>query len=676
MHSFYVLFLTLATAAIPQEIVVTEDTTLEKDALLHARLIVRADHVTIDGNGATLVGPGESGEPDSFAGYGILAEGRDDVTLRNIKVKGFAAALVINGGKHWLIEHCDFSDNFHAPDAGWGNGARHGGLILTGVWHSTIRHNRANRVWNGLDLDRCSDNLVLDNDFSHCSNVCLKMATATHNRVLENDLSYGLRIRPGEVHARDSTCVLIESGSDDNLFRGNTITHGGDGIFIRVLNGWVSTGNTFIENDCSYANNNCVEAWSPGNTFIRNTANHGSYGFWLGGSDQTVLIGNEAAYNGLPDGFHNAPEAGFSHGGIVFVGGSSSHCKIIDNHCHHNNGAGIVFRGDVGSKGERWKTFHWVVQQNRLENNQWGIWGEYGDWIRLANNIMQDNAQGNHFEQVTNLIEANDDPSVTSTPKAALDGPSVATVGERVTFDATRSVARGDRNLSFRWDLGNAVRSEPIVHHTFPKPGFYRVGLTVDDGVLADLAFRDFLVVNRVEHELGTEGEASRWGSVIEGDPSGKAKLVSQDEPESVVGQSALRLRPDLYPGMDVTAVYPATRDAGWDFSARKQLSFWMKFENPNTTGFQDAGPVVSLEGPDGRIVYTPAAGRNFLRDTAASEDRWMWQRLVIPLGGSDDWERESTGKVDMQRIDAITLSFDSWEATPFTIRLDGLTCE
>ena len=63
--------------------------------------------------------------------------------------------------------------------------------------------------------------------------------------IRENNLSYGLRIKPGEVHARDSTCVLIESGSNDNRFLDNDCTHGGDGVFIRVLNGWVSTGNVF-----------------------------------------------------------------------------------------------------------------------------------------------------------------------------------------------------------------------------------------------------------------------------------------------------------------------------------------------------------------------------------------------------------------------------------------------
>ena len=253
-----------------------------------------------------------------------------------------------------------------------GNGPRHGGVILTDCRRCVLRNNRANRVWNGLDLNRCSGNLIQKNDLSHCSNVCLKMATSTENQILDNNLSYGLRISPGEVHARDSTSVLIESGSDGNLFRGNDVTHGGDGIFIRVLNNWVSTRNVFVENDCSYANNNCIEAWSPGNTFVRNRANHGSYGFWLGGSDQTVLVGNEAAYNGLPDGHHNAPEPGFSHGGIVFVGGPSSHSKIVGNYCHDNNGAGIVFRGDEETKGKRWRTYHWIVQQNRARKQPLG----------------------------------------------------------------------------------------------------------------------------------------------------------------------------------------------------------------------------------------------------------------------------------------------------------------
>ena len=127
----------------------------------------------------------------------------------------------------WRIEGCDFSGNYHDPEFGWGNGNRVGGVILTNIHRSVIRNNKANSVWNGLDLSRCSDNQVLNNDFSHCSNVCLKMETACRNHISDNNFSYGIRIKPGEVHARDSTSVLIESGSNDNQFFRNDIRYGG-----------------------------------------------------------------------------------------------------------------------------------------------------------------------------------------------------------------------------------------------------------------------------------------------------------------------------------------------------------------------------------------------------------------------------------------------------------------
>ena len=202
------------------------------------------------------------------------------------------------------------------------------------------------------------------------------------------------------------------------------------------------------------------------------------------------------------------------------------------------------------------------------------------------------------------------------------------------------------------------------------------VGLTVNNGRLADLAFRDFLAVDDVANELGTEGGAAQWGSEIEGDPTGKARLVFHDDPAGIVGQFAVRFRPDIYPGMNVTAIYPAKRNAGLDFSNRKQLSFWMKYQNPNSGGFQDAGPVVWLDTPKGRITFKPAGDRNFLRDAAFSENRWIWQRLTIPLAGGDEWKREDKGTPDLKQIDAIGFAFDSWESEPFTVWLDGLTCE
>jgi parallel beta-helix repeat protein len=663
-----------------REVVVTNDLVLPKNAELSLRLVVRASDVTIDGAGATLVGAGKVGDTNSLesAGAGVLVEGAAGVVLKNLRVRGFATGLVLRQVTAAKISECDFSDNYHNPGHGWGELPARGGLLLERVRHSVIRHNRANRVWDALHLVESDDNLIEENDFSYCSNTCGKLWKSSRNKFLHNNLSYGIRIdRAGaEVHARDSTCVLIETGSDDNYWYRNDITHGGDGVFIRPLNRWVSRGNVFIENDTSYANNNCVESWSPGNTFIRNKANHGSYGFWLGGSDQTVLIGNEAAFNGLTNGYHNAPEPGFRHGGIVIVGGPSSHTLIEGNDLHDNNGAGLAFRGDSDSQGRNWRTEHWIVQQNRIANNHFGIWGRWGEAILLAGNVFTNNSQGNYLTNTAELMELSSDSGHQVAPLAEIRGPEVAEAGKLGRFDASDSRDPEGRPLRFQWYLEGATREGSVWERTFNEPGFYRLSLTVDNGSRAGLAWRDLLVVEPVAREIGTENEAARWGYELEGNDDGKAQVHFADDASGIIGTRSLRFTPVPYPGAYATAIYPATRDAGWNFSNRKQIRFWIKARNPNLPGWQNAGPVVRLLGRTGQIEFKPIKDGNLLNDPPYSEARWLWMPVRIPLSGNATWQRTETGSVSLEQIEALSLSFDSWGEDPFTIWLDGLSVE
>jgi len=669
----------LAAETTWREIVVTNDVTLERAAQLPLRLIVRASHVTIDGNGATLAGPGKAGDAASLesAGIGVLIEGATGVTVKNLKARGFATGLVIRQAQTVMVTDCDFSDNYHNPKHGWGELPPRGGILLERARYCVLRHNRANRVWDGIHLVDSDDNLVADNDLSRCSNTCAKLWRASRNKFLGNNLSYGIRIdrAAGEVHARDSACVLIETGSDDNYWEGNDITQGGDGVFIRPLNRWISRGNVFVANDTSYANNNCVESWSPGNVFIRNKANHGSYGFWLGGSDQTVLIGNEAAFNGRPDGNHNAPEPGFGHGGIVIVGGPASHTLIQGNDLHDNNGAGLAFRGDVASRGDAWRTEHWIVQQNRFANNRFGLWGRWGDAIVLAANVFSNNTQGNYVTNVANLIELPADDSIRTAAVAELVGPEVVMAGQTARFDGSLSHDPLGRPLKFQWWLNGKAGEQPWLERVFTEPGFQRLGLTVHNGALAALAYRDVLVVQPVAQEIGTEGQAARWGFDLEGN-EGRGRMLFADDPAALIGSRSLRFTPNPYPGMYATAIYPATRDAGWNFAGKAALRFWIKAQNPNVPGWQNAGPVVRLLARAGQIEYKPAKDGNVLNDPPFSEARWLWMPVSVPLAGDAKWQRTVKGQAALERVEAVSLSLDSWGGDPFTVWLDGLTMD
>lgn len=653
----------------PAPLEITADVTLDAKKT-YGPIIIKKSGVTIDGRGAWLVGAKE-GNPKEFKGVAISAAGVSNVMLKNVNAKGWETGLKVAGGTEWRIENCNFSDNFHDPKFGWGENGRRGGIVLDRVSKSTLKKNKANRVWDGCVLVDCNDNSLEDNDFSHTSNTCLKLWHSSRNSVKKNNLSYGLRIDPGEVHARDSTSVLIESGSNDNRFVENDCTHGGDGIFVRVLNQWVSTGNVFEGNDCSYANNNGFEAWSPRNTYINNKANHCSYGFWLGASDQTVLIENEASRNGLTNGFHNSPHLPDNgHAGIVFMFGPSSHTIVRGNKCAGNNGAGLALIGDMDSKGEKFRAYHWIIEQNSFADNRWGIYAQHANWIDLAANVYKNNSAGDFHDagNVTNLAEHPNQEGIKQPPKAILDGPSSAKIGESVTFDAGRSSDPGGNKVTFRWDLGEGTTvTGPKATAKFSRPGFYRIGLTVNNGLFSDLAWRDFYVVCNLP-EIGTEGQAADWTWF---DPQSRVKF-SDDKATKIAGTSSVFALASPYGGFRLNLLYPGAKNAGWSLAGKKQLVFWFKAINENVPAWQDANPIVTLYETDEKFARLTPKG-DFLSAPPYNEAREGWYYFAVPLAGDSKWQREGA---DLSTANFLSIGVDSWGAPPLRMWIDGLALE
>jgi parallel beta-helix repeat protein len=645
---------------------ISQDTVLDP-ARTYGRIVITKSNVTLDGRGAWLIGS-TAGKPKEFRGTAVSAVGVSGVTIKNLNAKGWETGLKIEDGSDWTIDDCNFSDNFHDPAFGWGENGRRGGMLLDRVTKSIIQKCKANRVWDACVLVGCNEITVEENDFSHTSNTCLKLWNSSRNVVLDNNLSHGIRIDPGEVHARDSTCVVIESGSNDNRFVGNDCTHGGDGIFVRVLNGWVSTGNVFEENDVSYANNNGFEAWSPRNTYRRNKANHCSYGFWLGASDQTELIDNEASFNGLPSGHHNSPhlpEAG--HAGIVFMFGPSSHTICRDNLCEGNNGAGIAAIGDLDPKNPKWKAFHWIIEQNTLKRNRWGLYLQHADWLHVGSNTFVENSKSDVHDagDVTNLVRLPDADKSSRPPQANLAGPARARVGQPVRFDASASRDSASQPLQFRWGLGDGtVSTEPRVEHVFAKPGFFRLGLTIHNGRLSDLAWRDLYVIEELP-EAGTEGNAGEWSWI---DPQSKATFAD-DRDVKLLGDTSLRATIQPYSGTRVSLLHPSSKLAGWKLSGRRALGFWLKTINEHVPAWQDVNPVVTLyESESNFLRQTPR--RDLLSQPPYNEAREGWTYFAVPLSGDATWERSGH---DIETANYLTIGFDSWGAPPLRIWIDGL---
>lgn len=676
---------------------VTESITLDP-LKTYGRLVVKSSGITIDGNGAWLIGNADRKAPPSmFKGEAIRLEGVSNVTVRNVNARAWETGLHAVRCESLTVEDCNFSDNFHDPDFGWGENGRRGGLVFEQVHHSVIRRCRVNRVWDACVLVDSNKNAIENNDFSFTSNTCLKLWTSCDNSVNDNNLSHGIRISPGEVHARDSTSVLIESGSNRNIFYKNDCTFGGDGIFIRVLNGWCSTDNQFVENDCSWANNNGIECWSPRNVFIRNKANHCSYGFWLGGSNETRLFNNEASYNGLPGGQHNSPHLPDSgHAGIVFMFGSSSHVLARGNVCRGNNGAGIALIGDL-AKTPKWKAYHWILEGNVLESNRWGIYAKNADWIvarknqfrnQAVSNVLNDDGVTRWTETESILLADGEQPSLpTHTDskiiRPRLTGPKALMVGEsgiwKVDFDAR--VRRDGRPIDVEWDLdlgqGTGETRGLEFTQTLTTPGLHRIAVNVTSGDMSELASQDVYVVRSVD-EHGTEAAANDWKledfneRQLSNTQSSVAKF-SEDVEHALVGKSSLHVQINPYAGARVALTYPKSLDASWSTAGKSRLTFWLKSINSDVTGWQ-GGPFFILHGTNGESIHLePQMGRDLMREMPDSESREGWRLFEVPLSTTDTWKLDGTLPASLR---GITISFDSWGAPPLELWIDGLALE
>lgn len=284
-------------------------------------IIIKADGVTVDFNGASLVGCEDGATPDTFSGFAIVCRGYNNVTIKNARLKGFKVAIHVQGGENFVVADCDVSDNYamrlkSTPEredgADWlwphyndnnewmtNYGA---GIYVEDCVRATIRGNIGHHSQNGIILDTTKDSRVFDNDFSFNSGWGLGMWRSSNNEVSHNKFDWCVRGYSHGVYARgqDSAGVLIFEQCNDNVFAYNSATHGGDGFFLYAGNETLrQTGvggcnrNLLFRNDFSHAVANGIEAtFSDANRFIENILSDCNYGVWAGYSYNTWIAGN------------------------------------------------------------------------------------------------------------------------------------------------------------------------------------------------------------------------------------------------------------------------------------------------------------------------------------------------------------------------------------------------
>jgi hypothetical protein len=232
---------------------------------------------------------------------GILARKVTGLTLTGNDVSdNWKPRLYSRVERESLVDWLSYHDN---EDDQW---LRYGaGIYLSGVERAEIRGNRALRGQNGLMITRSRDLRVWNNEFSFLSGIGLGLYRTTGSTIMHNRIDWCVR---GYSHGfynrgQDSAGILMYEQSSRNVVAYNSVTHGGDGLFLWAGQSTMDTGqggsndNLFYGNDFSHAPTNGIEATFSRNRFVANRVEENWHGVWGGYSYESLFLRNTFANN-------------------------------------------------------------------------------------------------------------------------------------------------------------------------------------------------------------------------------------------------------------------------------------------------------------------------------------------------------------------------------------------
>jgi parallel beta-helix repeat protein len=297
--------------------------TVKSADLEHPAYVIRGSNLTVDFTGVTLRGAAADADPDTFTGLAVLVDGGENVTIKGLAAHGYKIGVLARHSTHlhitgadlsynWkprlysLVEHeslVDWMSYHHNEKDEWlQSGA---GIYLADSDGAEIDRTTIVQGQNGLMLARSNGATIWNNDFSFLSGLGIALYRASGNTIMHNKVDWCVRGYSHTFYNRgqDSAGILIYEQSSRNIVAFNSVTHGGDGLFLWAGQSTMDTGqggandNVFYDNDFSFAPTNGMEATFSRNVFYGNRVEECWHGLWGGYSFDSWIAANRFARN-------------------------------------------------------------------------------------------------------------------------------------------------------------------------------------------------------------------------------------------------------------------------------------------------------------------------------------------------------------------------------------------
>ncbi|MEX2660434.1 MAG: right-handed parallel beta-helix repeat-containing protein, partial [Vicinamibacterales bacterium] len=286
-------------------------------------ITIRGENITVDFTGATLIGSPDTADPDQFAGVAVLVDGGSKVTIRDATIRGYKVGILARNSPDLHLTKNDLSYNWkqrlysgiekeslldwmsyhnNEKDEWLRFGA---GIYLSNCDRAEIDHNTILQGQNGLMVTASKGLKIWNNTFQFLSSIGVGLYRVSESTIMHNRIDWCVR---GYSHGfynrgQDSAGLLMYEQSSKNLVAYNSVTHGGDGLFLWAGQSTMDTGkggsndNVFYWNDFSHAPTNGIEATFSRNGFYENRVDDNWHGVWGGYSYESEWIGNRFSRN-------------------------------------------------------------------------------------------------------------------------------------------------------------------------------------------------------------------------------------------------------------------------------------------------------------------------------------------------------------------------------------------